>query len=84
MPKAHKNIAVELAELHGGKCHYCGVQTSRHVAEDNPIRRTVDHVKPQSEGGPTHISNCVIACFACNGRRGAMPYAAFKARFSAD
>lgn len=31
---------------------------------------TVDHVLPESRGGPTSWLNCVAACSACNGRKG--------------
>lgn len=43
-------------------CAYCG-QTFRET------ELTVDHVTPQSRGGPWSFKNCVSACAACNTRK---------------
>lgn len=48
----------------GGKCAYC--------QRDVPIHKsTYDHVMPRSRGGKTAWTNIVIACVACNQRKGA-------------
>ena len=44
-------------------CQYCG---KRFHAED----LTIDHVIPKSRGGKTTWENCVLACAACNLRKG--------------
>jgi 5-methylcytosine-specific restriction endonuclease McrA len=41
------------------KCQYCGVKVSKQKA-------TIDHVKPQAQGGKNTWENCVCACFKCN------------------
>ncbi len=42
-----------------GVCAYCG-----------RAARTVDHIEPQSRGGPSNWLNTVAACERCNGRKG--------------
>ena len=60
-----------LRERDGPLCHYC------RVAEGT----TVDEKIPRSQGGKRVMSNCVLACEACNGRKGSKSYEAFVARF---
>lgn len=79
MPTSHRGLAEIIAMRVGVKCHYCGCDTSRKVQPSNPTRRTIDHIKPQCEGGRTNIGNCVIACFRCNGKRGNNDYRYFMA-----
>lgn len=43
------------------ECVYCG--------EDNKKLLTLDHVIPQSKGGPNSWSNLVTACKKCNGEK---------------
>jgi 5-methylcytosine-specific restriction endonuclease McrA len=44
-------------------CQYCGLRPS--------VRElSIDHVVPRSRGGPSSWENCVVACFACNTRKG--------------
>ena len=40
------------------RCCYCGRTAT-----------TIDHVLPRSRGGATNWTNCVAACFDCNGRK---------------
>lgn len=47
----------------GGACQYCGRRLRRAEA-------TWDHVVPRSQGGPTTWENVVLACVACNQRKG--------------
>jgi 5-methylcytosine-specific restriction endonuclease McrA len=42
----------------GFKCVYCGNYGT-----------TIDHVIPQSKGGPTSYENCVAACSKCNSEK---------------
>jgi 5-methylcytosine-specific restriction endonuclease McrA len=44
-------------------CGYCG--------RKHPIGRlTLDHIKPQAQGGSNQICNLVTACGTCNMRKG--------------
>ncbi|MBL8955201.1 MAG: HNH endonuclease, partial [Myxococcaceae bacterium] len=47
----------------GGKCQYCTRPVSRAEA-------TYDHVTPRRLGGVTSWDNIVIACVACNQKKG--------------
>ena len=47
----------------GGRCQYCGARVTRFDA-------TYDHVLPRKLGGLTTWENIVIACVACNQRKG--------------
>ncbi len=40
-------------------CAYCGL-------EGREKELTVEHIVPQSRGGPTNFLNCVAACVRCN------------------
>lgn len=44
-------------------CQYCGVQPGRTAL-------SLDHVVPRSQGGETRWENVVVACRACNHRKG--------------
>jgi|YNPBryunderm2012_1023409.scaffolds.fasta_scaffold01722_4 5-methylcytosine-specific restriction endonuclease McrA len=44
-------------------CQYCGAQPGTEEL-------TIDHVIPRSQGGPTSWTNCVVACVACNKKKG--------------
>lgn len=65
----------------GGRCVYCGVETHRLGAglSRSPNLATLDHVVPRSQGGPLTPANLVLACQACNNRRGVMDAQAFRA-----
>jgi 5-methylcytosine-specific restriction endonuclease McrA len=43
-------------------CVYCGYN-------DNTRKLTIDHVIPQSKGGPNTWDNLVTACGKCNGEK---------------
>jgi len=45
------------------QCQYCGCFPS----EDDV---TIDHLVPKSKGGATTFENCVLACTACNLKKG--------------
>ena len=66
-------------------CQYCGVRPGTSAL-------TIDHVLPRSRGGTSSWENCVLACFRCNGKKGActpkearmrLPRAPEKPRWSA-
>jgi 5-methylcytosine-specific restriction endonuclease McrA len=44
-------------------CQYCHKKFSRRELE-------IDHVVPQSKGGPTSWTNCVTSCKPCNSNKG--------------
>lgn len=50
----------------GKKCRYCGVPIPR------PGSRSAhyDHVKPLAQGGSNRLDNIVLACRACNLKKG--------------
>lgn len=56
---------MKLAYRDGWQCAYCGVETC-FTGRDGFPRSTVDHVVPKSKGGLDNLSNCVVACQACN------------------
>ena len=60
-----------LAEAQNWRCCYCGCVTTDEAGRDSsPRQATLEHIVPRALGGPDHESNLVIACAACNGRRG--------------
>ena len=63
-----------LVEQYRSKCAYCGL-----VA---PLE--VDHRIPLSCGGTNSIANVLPACRGCNGRKGQLTEAEFRARLAAE
>ncbi|MBK9973643.1 MAG: HNH endonuclease [Planctomycetes bacterium] len=49
-------------ERDSGRCQFC----LEHVRKKD---MTVDHILPQSRGGRTNWTNCVLACAGCNHRK---------------
>lgn len=45
------------------QCQYCGKTLAGRSL-------TIDHVVPRCKGGKTNWSNCVVACFSCNEKKG--------------
>lgn len=82
-----KALRARLFALQGGFCHYCGkaMQPMPEVRLGTISKRTVtlEHLKPQSEGGRTTLENCVAACRGCNEARGNMPAEQWDALLSA-
>jgi 5-methylcytosine-specific restriction endonuclease McrA len=58
VPLNRKNIMLR----DGLKCQYCGKRGGSNL--------TLDHVIPQSKGGPNTWQNLVTACGPCNTRKG--------------
>jgi len=52
-------LRAEIFDRDGWSCHYCGECLSADVA-------TLDHVVPQSKGGPGTPENLVTCCLMCN------------------
>lgn len=44
-------------------CQYCGVKLPS-------AQITIDHVLPRAQGGGNTFTNCVVACQACNNKKG--------------
>jgi 5-methylcytosine-specific restriction endonuclease McrA len=53
-----------------GRCHYCSRLVRLRGPWDDPLAATLDHVVPRALGGPTAPENLVVACRACNQRKG--------------
>ncbi len=66
---------VELSELDGWACHYCG--TALLPVDGAKEYPTVDHVVPTSLGGSDDLENKVLACRSCNSSKGTRPYLTF-------
>jgi len=62
------SVIVRLVNQSKGLCHYCKRRTNRVVG--SPLQATREHVVPRSMGGANNISNYVLACAECNGKRG--------------
>jgi 5-methylcytosine-specific restriction endonuclease McrA len=60
----------QLWKKSGGRCFYCGIQTSFKVSIKDPTYFTIDHLIPKCKGGKNAQSNLVAACRACNNARG--------------
>ena len=52
-----------LVKRDGSTCQYCEKLLSASQV-------TIDHVLPRSQNGITSFSNCVVACYTCNGYKG--------------
>jgi HNH endonuclease len=57
-------IRVRVRELAGGFCEYCRIEEATTGHEF-----TLDHVLPESRGGPTTPENLAYACVGCNVRK---------------
>lgn len=58
-PRFRKKV---LFNRDGWKCQYC-------LSELNWSNITIEHIVPQSKGGPTTWTNCVSACRPCNSKK---------------
>ena len=49
------------------RCAYCGREIYETVPDNSPIKLTIDHIKPISQGGhKSDIGNLICACQECN------------------
>lgn len=55
-------------ERDGHMCVWCSAELTRLSPE-----ATLDHVIPDSKGGPRSIRNSLLACSSCNNKRGNLP-----------
>jgi len=61
----------------GGRCFHC----------NQPISEgefTLDHLRPQHDGGEDYLHNLVLACRSCNRSKGGSDLASFEARTAAE
>ena len=80
-PGERRAVLRAVFHRHGGRCFYCDRPTTlrktpvgkRHAADT----ATFDHVITASAGGAHETENGVLACFACNNRRGMLAFGAF-------
>lgn len=78
MPKRQRKgrrLGVSLKErmykTQKGRCHYCKRRmTHPRCKTQSPTQATVDHQWPSSRGGYDRLFNKVLACSACNNRKG--------------
>ena len=61
--RAIKFSSINVAMRDDFKCQYCG-------ARHRLCGLTYDHVVPKSQGGKTNWENIVMACYACNEKKG--------------
>ncbi|AJA43377.1 HNH endonuclease [Mycobacterium phage Sbash] len=61
-----KRLRFEILRRDNHACRYCG----RSAPE---VKLTIDHVVPESLGGPDDPSNLVAACADCNGGKSSVP-----------
>lgn len=58
------NLAPQILQKTGGRCAYCGRKL--HTSCFGDVSFDVEHVVPQSKGGPHSLLNLVPACRRCN------------------
>lgn len=66
MARVSKRLRFEILRRDGFKCRYCGT-----VAGDTELR--IDHVIPDSLGGPNEPSNLATSCEPCNSGKSSVP-----------
>lgn len=78
MSRPSESLRYAVLRRDGFKCRYCGAS-----AEETKL--VVDHVVPDSHGGPTEAANLASACVPCNrGKAATPPDAAFVAELEKD
>jgi HNH endonuclease len=68
--RARIEIRVRVRELAQGFCEYCRIEEASTGHEF-----TLDHVSPESRGGPTALENLAYACVGCNVRKSSKTHA---------
>lgn len=61
MASVSKALRTKVIRRARGLCEYC--QTAQMIV----LEMEVDHIQPESKGGPTIESNLCLACAGCNG-----------------
>jgi 5-methylcytosine-specific restriction endonuclease McrA len=65
------NIETLIARFKG-HCVYCGKAVAPDKTQPHPDAPSRDHFIPISRGGPRGAKNTVLACYACNQKKGNM------------
>jgi hypothetical protein len=65
MMRIRRADLLQLRQIYGFSCAYCGISE-----DDAGAELTVDHWQPRSAGGSDALDNLVYACHACNGFKG--------------
>lgn len=68
--RGRADLKVKVLRLQGGRCAYCGDPIAVGDPEDLDKLATWDEVIPRSRGGRRTPGNTVLACLACNARKG--------------
>jgi 5-methylcytosine-specific restriction endonuclease McrA len=63
MSYVKRSRKLQIFQLSGGRCYWCGVSITRETS-------TVDHVLAVKHGGTQALHNLVAACYPCNSRKG--------------
>lgn len=67
-----KAIRRALRARDGNNCFYCKVEFGTATVQ-SPLRATIEHLEPRTNGGSNQLDNLVLACDVCNNRRGDQP-----------
>jgi 5-methylcytosine-specific restriction endonuclease McrA len=72
MNSIRKNeLRAKLMARQKGRCNYCRQPMTRpDPSRPHPSEATLDHIVPLSAGGSNGVRNLVLACRACNERKG--------------
>jgi len=72
----HKSKLKVLHEQQGGKCYYCGIQTTLRTGKRGSVKSdtaTKEHLHRKCDGGLHDMDNLVMACRGCNTGRNEHP-----------
>ena len=64
MTAASSRLRAQIVRRAGNRCEYCGLSQAGQEAAFH-----IDHVVPQSDGGPTIADNLALACVSCSLRK---------------
>lgn len=60
MASISKRLREQVTQRARGRCEYC------HTPKAIVVEMAIDHILPESAGGPTVASNLCLACIGCN------------------
>lgn len=66
---SRRRLLHQLHAVQRGRCFYCGTIISFFKLINDPQTATIDHFIPLDLGGEDDISNVVLACGPCNGKK---------------
>lgn len=66
MPLRRKARVWRLLRIYPDHCYFCGCE----FTPAGNRQRTFDHLVPKSKGGADRVRNLVLACCACNRKKG--------------